>query len=78
MKYKNKYDFAEKTINKVPFVQTMNIKVRVSQYSIGFTPLKGEVFNGGNEITMSFMDHLGGIIDGLIYAYEEIKPKKRK
>ena len=77
MKYKDKYDFAEKTINKIPFVQTMNIKVTVSEYSTGFTPLKGNVFYGGREITTSFMDHLSGIINGLVYAYTELRPKKK-
>ena len=75
-KYKNKYDFAEKVINKIPFVQSMNIKVRVGKYSISFAPLKGKGFYGGNEITTSFMDNLHGIIDGLIYAYEKLKEEK--
>lgn len=76
MKYKDKNDFAEKIINKIPFVQSMNIKVRVGEYSIGYTPLKGESFYGGCEVTASFMDKLGGIIDGLRYGYEKLKEKK--
>ena len=74
-KYKNKNDFAEKVINNIPFVQNMNIKVTVTEYSIEYKPLKGEGFHGGAEITSGFMDRLSGIIDGLRYAYEELKGK---
>ena len=73
MKYKDKNDFAEKVINKIPFVQNMNIRVRVSEYSISYKPLKGESFYGGNEVTAGFMDKLGGIIDGLRYAYKKLR-----
>jgi len=73
MKYKDKNDFAEKVINKIPFVQNMNIKVTVTEHSIGYTPLTGTSFYGGYEITMSFMDKLGGIVDGLRYAYDKLK-----
>ena len=75
-KYKDKNDFAEKVINEMPFIQTMNIKVSVTEYSIGYTPLKGDSFYGGREVTASFMDKLGGIIDGLRYAYEKLKEKR--
>jgi len=75
MKYKDKNDFAEKVINKFPFVESMNIKIRVNEHSIGYTPRKGKTFNGGNEITASFLDHLSGIINGLRYAYEKLKNK---
>jgi len=75
MKYKDKNDFAEKVINKISFVQNLNIKVRVTEHSIGYRPLEGETFNGGNEITQSLMDNLGGIINGLRYAYEKLKNK---
>ena len=73
MKYKGAYDFAEKTVNKIPFVKNMNIKVIVGEHSISYRPIAGECFCGGYEITASFMDHLGGIIDGLVYAYKELK-----
>lgn len=73
MKYKDKDDFAEKVINKVPFVQNMNVNVRVTKYSIGYTSLEGKSFNGGLEITQSLMDHLSGMINGLRYAYDFLK-----
>ena len=76
MKYKDKNDFAEKIINKIPFVQDLNIKIKVSDYSIGFTPIKGKTFHGGQEVTASLMNHLEGIIDGLKYAYEKLKEIK--
>ena len=75
-KYKNKNDFAEKVINNIPFVQNMNISVSVGEHSVGYKPLKGKFFNGGQEITMSFMDKLGGIIDGLRYGYEQLTKQK--
>ena len=78
MKYKNKNDFAEKVINKIPFVQNLNIKIIVDEYSTSFKPLKGDSFFGGHEITTSFMDKLSGIIDGLKYAYDELKGAKHK
>lgn len=78
MKYKDKYDFAEKVINKIPFVQNMNIKVSVSEYSISYTALEGKTFIAGGVITSSFMNHLDGIIDGLGYAYDELNKKRKK
>ena len=77
MKYIDKNDFAEKVINKIPFVQNMNIWVKVTERSIGYTPIAGETFNGGNEITQSFMDHLGGIINGLRHGYEKLNKEKK-
>lgn len=72
MRYKNKNDFAEKVINEIPFVQNMNIRARVTEYTISFEPREGESFYGGREVTTSFMDKLGGIIDGLRYAYDKL------
>ena len=72
MKYKDKNDFAEKVVNKIPYIQDLNIKVRVTEYSIGYTPRKGETFHGGNEITASLMNHIEGVINGLQYAYSKL------
>jgi len=68
-KYKNKHDFAGKVINAIPFVQSMNIKVNVNEYSVGYKPLDGDSFYGGCEL----MDKLSGVIDGLRYAYEYLE-----
>jgi len=73
MKYKDENDFAEKVINKLSFVRSMNIKVAVSEYSIGYKPRKGKSFYGGREITATFMTELTGIIDGLRFAFKELK-----
>lgn len=73
MKYVNRNDFAEKVINNMPFVQGLNIKVEVTEYSISYTPIKGRSFFGGREVTSSFMDTLGGIINGLRYGYDILK-----
>jgi hypothetical protein len=72
-KYKDKNDFAEKIMNDLPFMKTMNIKVKVSDYTTSFIPRNGDSFFGGFTPTLSFMDKLSGMIDGLKYGYEILK-----
>ena len=77
MKYKDKNDFAEKVVNKIPYIQDLNIRVKVTEYSMGFVPRKGAIFHGGNEITASLMNHLEGVVDGLRYAYSKLVKEKK-
>lgn len=75
-RYKDKYDFAEQVINSMPWVKNYNVKVTVSQYITSFEPLKGETFSFGGGITDTFSSHLQGVIDGLGWAYDELKGDK--
>jgi len=76
-KYKDAYDFAEKVINNISFVKDLNIQVKVTPRVISFTGRKNDGFHGGGEITSSLMDHLEGIVNGLVYGYKQLKINRR-
>ncbi|MCD6435790.1 MAG: hypothetical protein J7L15_05330 [Clostridiales bacterium] len=76
MKYKNKYDFAEKVINSLPWVKNVNIKVKLHEHSKSFKPRDGKGFTFGSEgMNATFLEYMVGVIDGLLYAYERLVKK---
>jgi len=76
-KYKNKYEFAEKLINELPFLKNCNVKVELSELTKSYKPIDSNTFTFGNyDISKSVLDYVGGLIDGAIYAYEKLEGSK--
>jgi len=76
-KYKNKYEFAEKLINELPFLKNCNVKVELNEFSKSYKPINSDSFTFGNyDISKSVLDYIGGLIDGAIYAYEKLEKEK--
>jgi len=78
MKYKDKYDFAEKVVNNLPWIENSNIRVKVSEHIITYESREEKGFSFGSEgINASLLEYLKGIIDGLMYAYEILKREEK-
>jgi len=73
-KYKDKYEFAEKLINELPFLKNCNIKVELSEFTKTYKPIDSNTFTFGNyDISTTLFSYIGGLIDGAIYAYEKLE-----
>ena len=73
----NKYMFAEQLVNKLPWVKAANVQIEVSSGHKSFKPIKKcSTFSFGSEgINDSMVNYLSGLIDGLMYAYENFSNK---